>query len=56
MAIDQLESAGLEVLNSGEARPVTHLADIGALVWYLKMIPWPYLTSLRTDTVNPFGS
>jgi SAM-dependent methyltransferase len=40
VAIDQLESAGLEVLNSGEARPVTHLADIGALVWYLKMIPW----------------
>jgi len=40
VAIDQLESAGFEVLRSGEARPVTHLADIGALVWYLKMIPW----------------
>lgn len=40
VAKDELESAGFEVLNSGEARLVTHLADIGALVWYLKMIPW----------------
>jgi SAM-dependent methyltransferase len=40
MAADQLESAGLEVVDSGEARPVTRCTDIGALVWYLTAVPW----------------
>jgi hypothetical protein len=40
MAISQLEAAGFQVLRSGEARPTTHFADVGALIWYLKMIPW----------------
>jgi hypothetical protein len=40
MAISQLEAVGFQVLRSGEARPTTHFADVGALIWYLKMIPW----------------
>jgi SAM-dependent methyltransferase len=42
MAVDQLESAGLEVVDSGEARPVTSCTDVGALVWYLTALPWAF--------------
>ncbi len=40
MAVSQLESAGLEILDAGEARPITNCRDVGALVWYLRAVPW----------------
>ncbi len=40
LATSQVEAAGLRVTGSGEADLVTSFADIGALAWYLKAIPW----------------
>ncbi|MFW9834968.1 MAG: methyltransferase domain-containing protein [Candidatus Thorarchaeota archaeon] len=36
----ELQDAGLKVLQTMEAFPVTRFYDIGALVFYLKAIPW----------------
>lgn len=40
LASSQLAHAGLHVVDSGEGTEVTSFADVGAFVWYLKMIPW----------------
>jgi SAM-dependent methyltransferase len=40
LAVTQLERAGLEIVESGETRHATTFADVGALAWYLKAIPW----------------
>lgn len=40
LAIEQIETAGLRVTDSGEATEVTTFADVGAFAWYLKAIPW----------------
>lgn len=37
---EQLASAGLRIVDSGEGTEVTSFADVGALAWYLKLIPW----------------
>lgn len=34
------EKAGFRVIHAGEAYPVTRYTDVGALVYYLKCIPW----------------
>lgn len=34
------EKAGFRVVHAGEAYPVTRYTDVGALVYYLKCIPW----------------
>lgn len=34
------EKAGFRVIHAGEAYPVTRYMDVGALVYYLKCIPW----------------
>ena len=39
-ATAQLEAAGLRVVASGEGGETTSFADVGALVWYLKAVPW----------------
>jgi SAM-dependent methyltransferase len=36
----QLEQAGLRVIEQSEAFPETRVADIGAVVYYLRAIPW----------------
>lgn len=35
-----LEDVGFEVREAGEVFPLTGFADIGAVVYYLKAIPW----------------
>ncbi|HEY3992007.1 MAG TPA: methyltransferase domain-containing protein [Ktedonobacteraceae bacterium] len=35
-----LKNAGFEILERAEARPTTRFYDVGALVYYLKVIPW----------------
>lgn len=39
-ALEQVEAAGLRAAASGEGVEVTTFADVGALAWYLKAIPW----------------
>ncbi len=39
-AVEQLEEAGLRVVNRQEEFPETVVSDIGAVVYYLKAIPW----------------
>ena len=39
-AVAQASSAGLTVLDSGEAFPRSSFADVGAVVHYLRLIPW----------------
>ena len=40
LAEEQLAAAGLRVVDSGEGEEVTSFADVGALAWYLRAIPW----------------
>lgn len=40
LAVAQVEAAGLPVSASGEATLLTSFADVGALAWYLKAVPW----------------
>ena len=40
LAAEQLREAGLSVVESDEATEVTSFADVGALAWYLRLIPW----------------
>jgi len=40
MAAAQLEHAGLSIEMSSVGRETNIFADVGALTWYLKMIPW----------------
>jgi SAM-dependent methyltransferase len=39
-AVDQVERAGLSVTRSAEGRQEVTFADVGALAWYLRMVPW----------------
>lgn len=39
-AVQELEAAGFEILEQAEAWPVTRFSDVGAIVYYLKAIPW----------------
>ena len=39
-AVAQAGANGFEVLDSGEAFPASSFADIGAVVYYLRLIPW----------------
>lgn len=40
LAREQLESAGMEIAESGEERVRSSFLDIGAIVYFLKAIPW----------------
>jgi SAM-dependent methyltransferase len=40
VAIEQVEAAGLEVTASAAGAEQHEFADVGALAWYLKAIPW----------------
>jgi SAM-dependent methyltransferase len=40
LAVAQVQAAGLEIVARGEADEVTAFLDVGALAWYLKVIPW----------------
>lgn len=40
MAREQLEAQGLRVVRGEEARFELTIRDVGALVWYLRMVPW----------------
>ncbi|EQD53910.1 Methyltransferase type 11 [mine drainage metagenome] len=40
LAREQLTQAGLKVTESGEGRRELVFQDIGALVWYLRTVPW----------------
>ena len=39
-AVAQAEANGFDVLESGESYPRSSFADIGAVVFYLRLIPW----------------
>jgi SAM-dependent methyltransferase len=39
-AARELESAGLRITDAGEEFPETVFADVGAVVYYLKAVPW----------------
>ncbi len=36
----KLKDAGFEIIETREAFPETHISDIGAVVFYLKAVPW----------------
>jgi SAM-dependent methyltransferase len=40
LAVQQIEAAGLGITASGEGAETTSFADVGALAWYLKALPW----------------
>jgi hypothetical protein len=40
LATAQLADAGLQVVDGAEATEVARFADVGALAWYLRAIPW----------------
>jgi hypothetical protein len=40
LAATQLERVGLRLLAAEEGEETTVFADVGALVWYLKAVPW----------------
>jgi SAM-dependent methyltransferase len=40
MLCAQVTRSGLTVIESGEALQTVSFADVGALAWYLRMIPW----------------
>ncbi len=40
MAVAQLEAAGLHIEQSGVGHEAVAFADVGALAWYLRMVPW----------------
>ena len=40
LALDQLSAAGLTVDEADEGYATTVFADIGALAWYLRSVPW----------------
>jgi SAM-dependent methyltransferase len=40
LACAQVEAAGLRVTDAGEVNQVETIADVGALVWYVKAVPW----------------
>lgn len=40
LATAQVAAAGLHVLASGEGEQGMSFADVGAIVWYLKAVPW----------------
>jgi SAM-dependent methyltransferase len=40
VAVDQVHAAGLEVTLWGEAAAQITFADVGALAWYLRHVPW----------------
>ncbi len=39
-AVEQLTSLGLQIKKAEEERPTIHFSDVGAVVFYLKAIPW----------------
>ena len=41
-AVKEIEVAGFEICEKGEAFPTTRFLDIGAIVYYLRMIPWQF--------------
>jgi SAM-dependent methyltransferase len=40
MLCAQVRQCGLDVVASGETTVTTRFQDVGALVWYLRMVPW----------------
>ena len=40
LAVRQLQEAGFEIVQQLEAFPETRVADIGAVVYYLRAVPW----------------
>jgi hypothetical protein len=38
--MEELKAAGLQVVDGLEAFPPTRFYDIGALIFYLKAVPW----------------
>jgi SAM-dependent methyltransferase len=40
LAVEQVEAAGLEVVESAEDAQVVTFADVGAVAWHLAAVPW----------------
>jgi SAM-dependent methyltransferase len=40
LAVEQVRATGLQILDCGEGEEISWFEDVGALVWYLKAIPW----------------
>ena len=40
VAVEQVEAAGLSVGERGEAKQEVSFADVGALAWFLRAVPW----------------
>lgn len=39
-AVRELESAGWSIVEQREDHPITRFFDVGAIVYYLKAVPW----------------
>jgi SAM-dependent methyltransferase len=52
LAMEQAADAGLRVVDSGEATEAVSFVDVGALAWYLKMIPWT-VENFSVETHRP---
>jgi SAM-dependent methyltransferase len=40
LAEEQLHAAGVETVDAAEGQETTVFADVGALAWYLRLMPW----------------
>lgn len=52
LAGEQLTEAGLRMVESGEATEIISFADVGALAWYLRLIPWT-IPDFSLETFRP---
>ena len=52
LAVAQVEAAGLQVVACDQADEVWRFLDLGALVWYLKVIPWA-IPGFSIDAFRP---
>ena len=56
LATAQVEAAGLQVLASGEGEETMSFADVGAIVWYLKAVPWAVPGFSAREHLNALGA
>ncbi|MGH3105361.1 MAG: class I SAM-dependent methyltransferase [Gaiellaceae bacterium] len=52
LAAEQIRTAGLSIADSAEGAEETTFADVGALAWYLRAIPW-VVEGFSVDTHRP---
>lgn len=50
--VQQLQTAGFRVVEQMEAFPESHVSDIGAIIYYLRAIPWQ-IEDFTVETYRP---